>query len=119
MYKIILSLCLKLKIFVASLKLKMCISHLCCVIFAHINTCIIFFIRITETQIRMQQDRHNKEKRDLKRENQQLKNDNHVQKVSVAYIQPNLQCCQDLLFVAWPITGSCELTLTAVLIRIL
>jgi hypothetical protein len=59
-------------------------------------------------EVRMQEDRHKKEKRTLKGEIKQLKNDSRVQKVSVACIQPNLQCCQDLSFVAWPITGSCE-----------
>jgi len=56
----------------------------------------------------MQQDRHDREKRALKEENKELKNNNRVQKVSVSYIQPYLQICQDLLFVSWPITGSCE-----------
>ena len=51
----------------------------------------------------MQQDRHN-EKTDLKEEIRQMKKDNRVQKVSVSYTQPNLQCCQDLSFVAWTIT---------------
>ena len=67
-------------------------------------------------QMRMQEDRHRREKRALKEENEELKNDIRIQKVSVACIQPILRCCQDLLFVVWTITGSCELTLTSVLI---
>ena len=67
----------------------------------------------------MQQDRHNNEKTDLQEEIKQMKNDYRVQKVSVSYTQPNLQCRQDLSIVAWTVTGSCELTLTVVLIRIL
>ncbi len=58
--------------------------------------------------MKMQEDRHRREKRALKRENRELKNDGRIQKVSVACIQPIVQCCQDFLFVAWPITGLCE-----------
>jgi hypothetical protein len=42
----------------------------------------------------MQRDRYNREKRALKEEMRQMKIDNRVQKVSVAYIKPNLQCCK-------------------------
>jgi hypothetical protein len=34
----------------------------------------------------MQQDRHDREKRALKKENKELKNDNRVHKVSVSFI---------------------------------
>lgn len=44
---------------------------------------------------------YKKEKRALKQETPKLKNDIWVQKVSIMYIQPNLQCCQVLLFVAY------------------
>jgi len=49
----------------------------------------------------MVQDMYKKEKRALKQETPKLKNDIWVQKVSIMYIQPNLQCCQVLLFVAY------------------
>jgi len=48
-----------------------------------------------ETKIRMLQDG----KRVLEEEAKDLKNDIKVLKVSVAYIHPNLRCCQALLFV--------------------
>ena len=44
----------------------------------------------TETQIRTLQDTHRKEKMALMQENQKLKNDIRVQKVSFAYVQTNL-----------------------------
>jgi len=40
----------------------------------------------------MQQEKYNREKRALKEEMKQMKIDNRIQKVSVSYIQPNLQC---------------------------
>jgi len=38
----------------------------------------------------MQEDRHKKEKRAVKEEMKKLKNDNRLQKVSVAYMQHNM-----------------------------
>jgi hypothetical protein len=38
----------------------------------------------------MQRNRYNKEKRALKEEMKQMKNDNRVQKVMVAYVQHNM-----------------------------
>jgi hypothetical protein len=46
--------------------------------------------------MKIQQDRYNREKRTLREEMKQMKIDNRIQKVSVSYIQPNLQCCQGL-----------------------
>jgi hypothetical protein len=51
---------------------------------------LIFHWDHYETQIKTLQDRHRKEERALKQENQKLKNDFRVQKVSFAYVQTNL-----------------------------
>jgi hypothetical protein len=62
----------------------------------------------------MLQDRHYKEKRALKQENQKLKNDIWLEEVSVVYIQCYLECCRS--FYLWPITGSSECTLSSMLL---
>jgi len=109
-----------LEFFVASLVLKLCISHLCCMIFAHINTCIIiFFFRISMSLTSGCGRRSTTERRGLwkKKWNKWRLTTGSRRWVFHTY---SLICSVDrtFLFVTWPVTGSCEWTLTAVLMQI-